>query len=318
MFPASASDLRRMLLELLIAGGIAACTWFVFPQQVRTVLSQAYQHVSPCSAPVTYRIGAIDPRFGLSPSDVQTLLANAAAKWNIAAGKTVLAYDPTHGVVVVNFTYDNRQEDTTKLGAIGTSIQGGTAQYDSLKAQYASQESRYRADKAAFDAAYASYTQQQAQYDQAVAQWNARGGAPSGTYAQLQSQQQSLQAQAAQLQKQEASINSEVDALNALAGEINQLISSLNLNVSRYNAVGASLGGDFEAGEFVSSIGKEYINIFEYDSALRLHRVLEHEFGHAIGLEHVSDPQAIMNALNQGSSENLTVADIDELDSVCH
>lgn len=55
---------ERGLLEIVIIFAILCFTYFLFPQQTRTVLSQAYQHFFPCDAPITYRIGAVDPRFG--------------------------------------------------------------------------------------------------------------------------------------------------------------------------------------------------------------------------------------------------------------
>ncbi len=316
--PHTKSAWQRSLLELVVIVAILCFVFFIFPQQTRVVLSQAYQRFFPCDAPVTYRIGTIDPRFGLSQAQVLTLLQNAAGKWNTAAGKTVLAYDPSHGVVVVNFVYDYRQNAEDEMSSIDSSVDSGMAQYNDLKEEYAAQQTQYLSDKSAFDSAYASFQNQQDEYNQEVQQWNARGGAPSSTYDQLQSQKAALQTQSSQLEAQQTSLNTEVDSLNSLADEINQLIGALNLNVEKYDAIGATTGSEFEEGVFESSFGEESINIYEYDSTVRLHRVIAHEFGHSLGMEHVSDPQAIMNALNDGTTENPTAADVAELDSVCH
>jgi predicted Zn-dependent protease len=59
------------------------------------------------------------------------------------------------------------------------------------------------------------------------------------------------------------------------------------------------------------------IDIFEFSSRSKLVRVLAHEFGHAIGIEHVVDPKAIMYRLNEANSETLTQDDIAALKEKC-
>jgi len=45
--------------------------------------------------------------------------------------------------------------------------------------------------------------------------------------------------------------------------------------------------------------------------------VLAHEMGHALGLEHVADAQAIMYKINQGKRLSLTEDDIAALNAQC-
>ena len=315
--PHSLKGYLRIIIELLVIGAIAAGAWTLYPHQLRTIFSQAYLHVHPCSIPVTYQLGSIDPRFGLSRSQASVLLAAASQKWNTIAGKSVLVADQENGVVTVNFVYDTRQETVNTLNSIQSAVTSDQSTYDGLISQYASIQNDYDTKKAVYESALNSFQSAQSSYNAEVATWNSRGGAPQSTYARLQNESAQLKATQAQLAVQAAAVDGEARSLNGIADEINQLIPKLDLNVKKYNTVGASTGGQFEEGDFTSKFAQETITIYEYQTATQLHRVLAHELGHAIGLEHVADPDAMMYPLNDSTNEIPTPADITELDRVC-
>jgi len=270
----------------------------------------------PCSQPIAYSIGEFDTQFRISQADFLKDAAAAAAIWDKAAGKQLFAY-AADGSLKLNLIYDNRQKTTTELQTIGSTIKGDQASYDSLKASYNGMVSSYDSAKAALNGQIASFNASKAAYEQQVSDWNARGGAPRDQYNALEQQRVAVNNQADAINQAESSLNTMADKINSTAADLNSLASKLNLNVKSYNTVGASTGVEFDEGEYVSDESGQRIDVYEYSTNDQLVRVLTHELGHALGMNHVADARSIMYPLNQSANEVPTASDIAELDRVC-
>lgn len=270
----------------------------------------------PCVKPIAYSLGAFDGRFGLSQTEFLKDIAKARTVWDQAAGKKLFAYSPEGGLKI-NLIYDYRQEDENILKSLGLNIESTKENYNSLKAEYDSLFNTYNKDKASLTQAESAYNALKSSYESQVNYWNHRGGAPANQFLALNQEQSTLKAEADQINAGVISLNNLSDKINALADALNRLATELNLKVGTYNNVGSATGRSFIEGDYEQNGSNQVIDIYEFGSEAQLVRVLTHEFGHALGLNHVSDPKAVMYKYNEGTNDRLTAADLGELRRVC-
>lgn len=270
-----------------------------------------------CEEPVSYSIGEFDDRFSITREGFVSYLKQAEDVWEKPVDRDLLIYDP-NSKLKINLIYDYRQSATDKLKSIGLVINDDKETYDTLKTRYDSLSTTYKNKKVAVQVSAKDIEQTKQDLEVEIEYWNARGGAPEEEYKKLEAKRAELNGKINALNIETDRLNDMADTINSLATVINQLIDGLNLNVSKYNDTGATTGEEFNEGEYVRDASGERIDIYQFDSNNKLLRVLAHEFGHALSLDHVDDPKAIMYKLNQSTNQNPTAADIAELKSACN
>ena len=272
----------------------------------------------PCEEPITYVVGAFDKRFGISQQYFLTALREAEAIWEKPLGIELFAYEPESGDLAVNLIYDYRQETTSALSGLESVVEEDKATYDALETRYAGLKTEYNSAKSTYDIQVDLFNKNSEAYQTQVESWNKGKRNSREQLDQLEAAKVSLEADLRELKILEGRLNEIVREINSLAGTLNRLADSLNLNVDKYNTVGASRGETFTGGMYYSAEGERGIDIYEFSSREKLLRIMAHELGHALGLEHIDDRSAIMYRLNEGNVGVLADTDLAALRALCY
>src|SRR3989338_1191604 len=271
-----------------------------------------------CEKPIIYTIGTFDRRFNISQKDFLAALAEAESVWEKPSGIELFTYDPARAELVINLIYDYRKEVTSTLSGLENAVEKDKATYNALETRYATLKAEYNSAKSVYDTRVKAFDDANATYQRQVESWNRGKKTSKPQFDQLETARAALETEIIKLKVLEARLNEMVGEINSLVGILNRLVKSLNLNVETYNTIGASRGESFTGGIYYSDEVKRGIDIYEFSNREKLVRVMAHELGHALGIEHVDDPEAIMYYLNEGDAEVLTKADLAALKVLCY
>jgi hypothetical protein len=252
-------------------------------------------NVAACSAPRTYDVVRVDPRFHISRSAFIALLERAERLWEVPTGRNLLQYEPG-GEVHVSLVYDSRT-------AAYVAQQQSAKTIGSQDALLKQRRAALKAMQSDLDKRALELKTQKATLNKKVDYWNARGGAPANVIGEIRTEEDAINKLAAAFNLElvheknaEASFNALVSARNALAAHTAK--GSVELGRARRG------GTDMELFALSGDAAK--------DATLAAH-----EFGHILGLAHIPGADNIMNPYLVHALTRASAADLEALRRVC-
>jgi hypothetical protein len=267
----------------------------------------------PCPAAIKYRIGTLDPRFGISGEEFRRFIEQAGNVWE--DDRKFFQYDPK-GKLRISLVYDTRQEFTQHVVAVRASVSAKMAEASLIKGKLIPLAENLRTLDTSYSDQAASFEQAQDSYNQEVKRLNLAGGAPEARFQGLASERQSLRKQFNLLEEKRQELNHATEEFNELIKKRNGLLKLVNAEADALNNSGPSRV-KFEEGRYVREGAEQRIDIFQFENTDKLLVILAHELGHALGMKHNSNPVSIMSPLIQTDRLALTAEDEDGLKTSC-
>lgn len=267
----------------------------------------------PCPAAIKYRIGTLDPRFGITGAEFRRFVEQAANVWE--SDRKFFQYDPK-GKLRISLVYDTRQEFTQHVVAVRASVSEKMTQADQIKEKLAPLAENLHALDASYSDQAASFERAQDGYNQEVKRLNRAGGVPDARLQDMASERLSLRKQFNLLEEKRQALNQATDEFNTLIKKRNGLLKLVNAEADALNNSGPA-SVKFEEGRYVREGAEERIDIFQFENNDKLLVILAHELGHALGMKHNSNPSSIMSPLIHTDRLALTVDDEEGLKARC-
>ncbi|EEY75734.1 Matrixin [Acinetobacter calcoaceticus RUH2202] len=278
-----------------------------------TSFAQSNLPIGSSNQPLKYRIAFIDPRFQLSKEQLIEVSQQAAEIWHKETGKTYFSYD-SEAQLTINLIYDDHQiikgEQQENLNALlqkheqwrikNKEIILNKQEIDQLSSDLNKKRISLKAEFEHYQRDVTDFNQGQHRYYLAD---------------ELKERKNQLQQISGNLQNESNNLNYRIQMLNIKIKELNQEQSNLTTLMTQFKLEQKASIQTFHKGLF----SQNQIQIYGYASLNDLRLTLAHEFGHALGLKHTTDPKSLMSPrLKEQDIHNfkLTDSDLDLLGSI--
>lgn len=263
-----------------------------------------------CVQTITWKFGFIDPRFDLNEDSLKNIVQSVSDLWSEAAGYTAISYSPS-GDIQLNFYYTDHQQYTEDEQALLDEINRLRQGYYSMNVMYQRQKGLFEKQEEAFNIKLTEYNANIEKYNETLSRTQMAGIRTRELDEQLKKLSREIEFQESDLAvlrdnlyEEDRRLQELSDQLNRRADRFNELAYQYKKRFGRWRT--------FYQGSYLNVGGKQKINIYQFDDMGKLKLLLAHEFGHALGLSHVGNPESIMYYLTERqNTRNLQLSEED-------
>jgi len=274
-----------------------------------------------CSKPIKYSIGSIDPKFKISKEELKEALKKAEEAWESEDNKDFFQYDD-QAKFKINLIYDERQklnqdkklfDEYTEKFKIAD--KKDKEEYERMKKEHERLvDYLFAAEKKLMDDKF--------DLEDRIIEYNYSWDLKKTTEKKLKKERKDLIARQNKFNQQVSYEHSLVNKMNKLAKRGKERAEEYNNKIEEFKKEhNLEEGRVFEEGEYSRDLNSEQINIYSFWDQEELAMILVHEFGHALGMAHVDNPDSIMYYLNKDQGKNkkwhINEDDLKELHEVC-
>lgn len=276
------------------------------------------QVTSPCSDPLTFRVGEVDERFSISEEELIAIIQEVAGVWSEAADTTIILYDES-GEISVNLVYAEVQQLSDRERQHRDRLEHEEFSIAVLENEYTRMNREHEAEVKQYEQDSRNLQLKINQMNEWVVQKNEEGGFNEQDLKQYENRKAQIERIKQDLAQREIMLKKNAEELNAKIDFLNEKVERKNKLVDDYNRMFTGVR-KFTQGAYEWTADNRSINIFHFIDRAELRLVLAHEMGHALGMGHVSNPKSVMYELMGEQSKTdieLTDEDITALDNVC-
>jgi predicted Zn-dependent protease len=259
-----------------------------------------------------YKINTFDARFGITKENFIKTIDQASLIWEDAVSKDLFYYDE-NGPLTINLIYDERQQQTEIINNLAFEIENSKDTATHIKAVQEVEKQSYNEEGMKLTEDTAMYETRYKLYADKVEMYNAQGGAPQNEYDAMSLELEQLRQEAKNLESRRDQLLKTMDLINAKVSRYNELVAYINTLIKKSNSLGAA---KFTEGRFVPRTNT--VDIYQYNDNNKLLRVVTHELGHVLGINHNDNHYSIMYSFNSATTTTLSAEDKADLIALCN
>lgn len=269
-----------------------ALSWRPFGQPRHT-----FAHV-PCGIPIHIALDEVDPRFGFQRATALQALKEAVGLWQAAGEAEMFVWSDHPQAMAISLEFDQRQHNVNQQRSLKGGIDRDRSQLRFHEVTLKQWSERIEAARRDHDRHSEAFERRARTQQAEVAAWN-----NANPQARTELRRQALERESlavrvmqAAVQRGLAELNADIAAYNRRAREQQQQAEQYRGRVAQYNTFSSPQPIESGRYSYDREAGRR-IAVFRAGDYNDLVWIFAHELGHALGLDHLNQPGAVMNEL---------------------